>query len=66
LLVVTALYFATCFGVLRFCFRAALNDLLRVAPAGDRIRALVRLPADLERTPAAAIMMPVLRKETEP
>lgn len=66
LLVMTALYFTTCFGVLRFCFRAALNDLLRVAPAGDRIRALVRLSADLEPTTAAAVIMPVLRKETEP
>jgi O-antigen/teichoic acid export membrane protein len=66
LLTMTALYFSTCFVVLRFCFKTALNHLLDVVPAGDRLRGLVRLSPGQTEDEVPTIVMPILRKEAEP
>src|SRR5439155_11789657 len=52
----TALYFSTCLVVLRLCFGTALNHLLDLVPAGDRIRALIRLSKEQNTTDAPGIL----------
>ena len=59
----TALYFVACLVVLRLCFKAALNHLLDVVPAGDRIRAVVGLSTDRDTRQAPAIVLPAIHPE---